>query len=260
MMSQLEMAMLKGIVAAHERWDERFEHAKWEALVDPLRPLLRKVREAGGDGDYVLFVLSCVRWRFGIWARQEDLDECQELLETIERVAKRKGIVGRRFEKSLEKLAWGLREVLVWNAFYRDQSAFDEKLVGGDGLGSRLIYRALAALDDHFRKTIAPRSLNHEELLAEIVNASGMRSWDESDRKGRQAASEEPAESFSTVEWVHKRLQRAPKQLLKPVHGWIVAHLPEDMVVAYHEFHHGAGFDCGRACQAIEYLWLRKEA
>jgi hypothetical protein len=73
-----------------------------------------------------------------------------------------------------------------------------------------------------------------------------------------QAASEEPAESFSTVDWVHQRLRRAQKQLLEPVHGWIVAHLPEDMVVDYHEFHHGAGFDCGRACQEIEYLWLRR--
>jgi len=212
---------------------------------------LRRVEEAGGDRDYVLFVLSCVRWRFGGWAQQEDLDECKQLLETIERVAKRGGILGKRFDQRLEELASGIQEVLLWNAaLYRDLSAFDERLVGGDGLRSRLIYRALAALDHHFQKTIVPRSLNREELIADIVDASGMKSWGEAHNGGRQTVSQERAgSSFSTVDWVHKRLQRAPKQLLEPVHGWIVSHLPDDMVIAYHEFHDRAGFDCSSACE-----------
>jgi len=253
-MSQLEVAMLKGIVAAHGRWNQPFKEAEWRAFVDPLRKQLRTVKDAGGDADYVLFVLSSFRWRFMVSGQQTDLDQCRELLKTIEGIAARNGVLWKKFRQELRELTEGVEGLLFGRTFFRDASPFDEMLGEGDGIRSRLTYRALVALDDHFRKAIAPRRLNHEELLRDIVDASAMRSWNEDARKGRQAASQGPAESFSTLDWVHKRLQRAPSQLRAPVHGWIVAHSPQDMVIAYHQFHHAAGLGCGPACK-VEPDW-----
>ena len=48
-MSPLEEAMLKGIGAAHERWNKPFEKAEWLALVEPLGSHLRTLEGANGD-------------------------------------------------------------------------------------------------------------------------------------------------------------------------------------------------------------------
>jgi hypothetical protein len=237
-MSSLEGTMLTAIVAAHRRWNQPFQEAGWRTFVAPLRPHLRKIEDAGADADYVLFVLSNCRWRFRCWGDQADLDQCLKLRDTISDSARREGVLWRKLGP---ELGTRVESLLGDSVFFGDEGPFGE-LTGEDGIRSRSTYRALVALSDHFRKSIPQRRINREQMLADAVEAAGMRSGDEVAGPGR-------SESFSTLDWIHKRLQRAPGQLREPVRGWIVASSPQDMVIAYHRFHLDAGFGCGRACQ-----------
>lgn len=239
-MSSLEDAMLKAIVVAHDRWNQPFQEAGWRTFVAPLRPHLRKIEDADADADYVLFVLSNFRWRFMCWGDQADLDQCRELRDTISESARREGVLWRKLGPELRKLDTRVESLLWESIFFGDEGPFGE-LTGEDGIRSRSTYRALVALDDHLRKAVVPRRINREQMLADVVEAAAMRPWD--------VAGPGRLESFSTLDWLHKRLQRAPRQLLEPVRGWIVAYSPQDVVIAYHRFHLGAGFDCGRACE-----------
>ena len=242
-MSRLEVAIRKGVVEAHVRWNRPFDPSEWATFLDPLRPMLRSVEEAGGESDYVLFVLTSFRWRSPVLEEEPDLEECDNLLRVIDRVAAREGPLWKVFGKALRKLSAEVEET-----FFRDEGPFEAFVRSARGSRSRHTYRALASLDDHFRKAIKPRKMNREELLAAIADAVLMKYWDEGVSSRRRDSRLGSDNEITTLDWVHKRLQRAPQSVHEPIGKWIFAYSPQDMVIAYHGFHMANDLECGRAC------------
>src|SRR5215471_5480170 len=112
-MSPFEAHLKERVDVLHRGWGKSWPIDEWDKLLVTLRPTLKKVKEAGGDPDFILFALVSFRWRSQLSEATRDYEDAARLFRSIERSKRVQGRVWIEVGTDLAKVQGVIEHILL---------------------------------------------------------------------------------------------------------------------------------------------------